>query len=98
MYSGEISNYKILLFFSKLSPKCLFPPSLFGKNIEIHPWVGLLSRYDCSSYFPQSDVGTYFSLSAIVGGATGVVLGGAAADRLAGHLCQGLVMERSDLN
>ena len=52
-----------------------------------------LENVDCS-YYPESDVGTYFSVSAIVGGATGVILGGSLADRLAGRLCRGLVLER----
>ena len=49
--------------------------------------AGFTWAYNCRLYFltyyPQlHDVGSYFSVSAIVGGATGVIIGGRVADRL----------------
>jgi len=49
--------------------------------------AGFTWAYNCRlyflSYYPDNDVGTYFTFSAIVGGASAVIIGGAIADRLA---------------
>jgi len=49
--------------------------------------AGFTWAYNCRlyflSYYPDNDVGTYFTCSAIIGGASGVIIGGAIADRLA---------------
>ena len=48
--------------------------------------AGFTWAYNCRlyflSYFPRAEVGTYFSVSAIVGGASGVVAGGQLTDWL----------------
>ena len=49
--------------------------------------AGFTWAYNCRlyflSYYPEADtVGTFFSLSAIVGGASGVIIGGRVADKL----------------
>ena len=54
--------------------------------------AGFTWAYNCRlyflSYFPHSDVGTYFSISAIIGGATGVIVGGFVADKLSSGLAK----------
>ena len=51
--------------------------------------AGFTWAYNCRlyflTYFPQADVGTFFSVSAILGGASGVVAGGHLTDWLTGH-------------
>ena len=48
--------------------------------------AGFTWAYNCRlyflSYYPHADVGTFFSVSAIVGGASGVCIGGRVADKL----------------
>jgi len=49
--------------------------------------AGFTWAYNCRlfflSYYPDNDVGTYFTFSAIIGGASAVIIGGAIADQLA---------------
>ena len=49
--------------------------------------AGFTWAYNCRlyflSYYPDNDVGTYFTFAAIVGGASATIVGGAIADRLA---------------
>ena len=62
--------------------------------------AGFTWAYNCRlyflTYFPHSDVGTFFSVSAIVGGATGVIIGGAAADKLSHALTRGYDPDRME--
>ena len=55
--------------------------------------AGFTWAYNCRlyflSYFPRAEVGTYFSVSAIVGGASGVVAGGQLTDWLTRNQGQG---------
>ena len=44
------------------------------------------SRLYFLSYYPYSDVGTFFSISAIVGGSLGVIAGGNLTDRMTYNL------------
>ena len=61
-------------------------PYIDAKKIYGRHSAGFTWAYNCRlyflSYFPLSEVGTYFSVSAIVGGASGVVAGGQLTDQL----------------
>jgi len=69
--------------------KCLLSPFMLAMFLgaACRHSAGFTWAYNCRlyflSYYPESDVGTYFTFSAILGGATGVLAGGAIADRLA---------------
>ena len=62
--------------------------------------AGFTWAYNCRlyflTYFPHSDVGTFFSVSAIIGGASGVIIGGAVADKLSQALTRDYHPDRMD--
>jgi len=69
--------------------KCLLSPFmlLMFLGASCRHSAGFTWAYNCRlyflSYYPDNDVGTYFTFSAIIGGASAVIIGGAIADKLA---------------
>ena len=69
--------------------RCLANPFMFLMFLgaSCRHSAGFTWAYNCRlyflSYYPDNDVGTYFTFSAIIGGAAAVIMGGAIADKLA---------------